>query len=146
MGSRAVHALLIVLASLGAVLASCSSDSKAPPTTAPNDDGGRDANRPAIDPGDGSTPPTCQQECEAQHPTAVPKDEAINGCWADHCASPCVDQEPGDAGHPGKCKAPVVTISAACDNCTTTYCCAAWDDCFNDPECAALNACYQQCD
>lgn len=148
-------AFLVLAASGGAVgvvalFSGCSDDPTPPPA-----DAGADreptANRPVRPEEDGAPPASCRAQCAEAHPTGVPKDEAIDACWKASCAAPCVEEQPDDGGvdgaapDAGTCVSPVVTVSLACDACTTASCCASWDDCFQDPECAALNACYQQC-
>jgi hypothetical protein len=159
MSSRTLGAFFF-LATLGGAFATsvaaggCSDDEKTAPADAGSERGAPDANRPAR-PGDDAAPPkSCREECEEAHPTALPKDEAINSCWETFCGSPCIEATPPDSGlaadgaapDGGTCISPVVTISLACDECTNTFCCTAWDGCFQDAECSALNACYQTCE
>ena len=101
-----------------------------------------------------ATNPTCIELCRQDHRSAVAKDEAVVACWESRCEAPCVlgertdagaMEDAGDAGSGPSCTSEVITPSLACDQCTRTSCCDAWDACFQDPECAALNACYQAC-
>ena len=139
--------LVLVLGSAGL---GCSGDDPSPPHDAGRESSPPDANRPAPPEPDAS-PKTCREQCQEAHPAGVPRDEAVNACWAMHCSEPCVEEMPGDGGRDdgatdgGACVSPVVTVSASCDECTNRSCCAEWDGCFQEPECAALNACYQQC-
>jgi hypothetical protein len=160
MSSRAFGALVVVSilsAAMATTAGGCSDDEMKP---APADAGGAamaDANRSPPPEGDPATPKTCYELCEEAHPTAVPKDEAINSCWETFCDAPCIKELPGDGGISadasegvttdggGACVSPVVTVSESCDECTRSFCCGSWDACFQDPECSALNACYQQC-
>jgi len=154
MSSRTLAALIILSTSTGALVAgsglTACSDDPTPATDAGAESSIPDANRPAP-PETDARPKTCREQCEEAHPTGLPRDEAVNSCWDTHCVGPCIDQIPADGGidgaapDGGTCTSPVVTISLACDQCTNTFCCAAWDGCFQEPECAALNACYQQC-
>ncbi len=156
MSSRALAVFLILSTSTGALalasaMTGCSEDEPRA-----NGDGGTDgsmeANRPAA-PETDARPKTCREQCEEAHPAGLPRDEAVDSCWDTHCRNPCIEgvvddggiAEGGAAPDGGTCASPVVTISLACDECTNTFCCAAWDECFQEPECAALNACYQDC-
>lgn len=105
----------------------------------------------------------CRARCRADHPNAIPKEDAIDRCWAERCAGPCVDQnsdfdgggDPGDGGADagggdaaggGVCgTADPSGISAACDRCTDARCCDAWKACFDDSDCAAYDYCYGAC-
>ena len=152
---RGVH-LLVCGPALGLVLVfgssglACSGDEPSPPGAAGHESSPPDANRPAP-PDTDAAPKTCREQCREAHPVGVPKDEAVNECWALHCNGPCLEGTNEDAGPDGAsadggaCVSPVVTVSASCDECTNSFCCTEWDGCFQEPECAALNACYQQC-
>ena len=156
MSSRVLGALLVLAASGGAAFASalfsgCSDDAPPAPVDAGAESAPPDANRSAR-PEDSAAPKSCREQCAEAHPTGLPKDEAIDSCWKAFCTDPCIEELTADGGGAGgaapdggTCVSPVVTVSLACDECTTTSCCASWDDCFQDPECTALNACYQQC-
>lgn len=156
MSSRVLGALLVLATSGGgfgasALFSGCSDDAAPAPVDAGAESAPPDANRPPR-PEDSAAPKSCRDECAEAHPTGLPKDEAINSCWRTFCSDPCIEELPADGGgvdgaarDGGTCVSPVVTVSLACDDCTSTSCCASWDDCFQDPECIALNACYQQC-
>jgi len=153
MSSRAISALVLLaggLFGLANAIAGCSDEEPTSAADAGIEAAGPDANRPA--PPDVDVPSlTCEERCREAHPAGVAKDEAVSSCWDTHCTGPCIEQLPGDGGTDGAapdggtCVSPVVTVSAACDECTNTFCCTEWDVCFQEPECAALNACYQQC-
>lgn len=155
MSSRRFGALVLListlLASAMSAVTGCSDDGKASSADASTEGAARDAPRP--EPENDATLTTCREDCQAAHASGVPKDEAINACWETYCRGPCVDGQPSEAGvladgaapDGGTCTSPVITISLSCDECTNTFCCAAWDACFQDPTCTNLNACYQGC-
>lgn len=160
MSSRELGALLILststIAGMVAIGTAGCSDHAAVPADAGTESSSR-ANRPAP-PETDAEPSTCEKQCEEAHPKGLLKDEAINSCWKTYCREPCLERMPDDGGiapdgaapdgaapDVGTCVSPVVTISLACDECTTASCCIPWDGCFQDSECTALNACYQQC-
>ena len=155
MSSRALFVVLTPLVGAGAIVTlggGCSEDAATtPPSDAAADQTRSDGNRPPPAAGDAADK-TCRQECAEAHPTAVAKDDVVNACWETHCRAPCVEGKPGDGGvtdgaapDGGTCTLPVITVSLSCDECTNTFCCAAWDTCFQDSECTELNACYQRC-
>lgn len=158
MSSRALGAGF-VLAALGGALAlsltssGCSDDDAPDAGDAGAETRAPDANRAPPAGEDGAAPKPCRQACEEAHPTGLAKDEAINSCWETFCVDPCIEELALDGGvvadgaapDGGTCRAPVITISLVCDQCTNTSCCASWDGCFEDAECTALNACYQEC-
>jgi hypothetical protein len=88
----------------------------------------------------------CVAACEAKYPGGTDKSKMIDQCWADHCSA-CQTMKPGSFYTPtsGACQAGVYTWSADCSQCTTDWCCWAWDMCFSDAECKALNACTVAC-
>lgn len=147
-------ASMLVATGLGSAIAGCSTDDTKVAAGDSGADATPEATRSPPPPDEASTPKTCRELCEEAHPTALPKDEAVNSCWEMNCSGPCIEETTtptdggtdGDGGaDAGACLSPVVTISESCDQCTILRCCAAWDGCFQDPECSALNACYQKC-
>jgi hypothetical protein len=103
---------------------------------------------------DASPPPkkdvaACVAACEAKYPGGAAKSQMIDQCWADHCGA-CqnmptsgVTLKTPTSG--ASCQTGVYTPSADCSQCTTDWCCWAWDMCFNDAECTALNTCSVAC-
>lgn len=173
MPNRRSYRLFVALACGGMVagsssfaISACSSSSDA--GGGGGDSGGIDATneqRPPVEASDVDsstiTPAQCKASCKADHPNAVPKEDAIDKCWADNCMAPCIDQsgdfDAGDAGDDGGdggaadagglvCGTTVQSgVTALCDRCTEAFCCTAWRGCFTDPDCAAYDKCFAKC-
>ncbi|MDB5216616.1 MAG: hypothetical protein JWO86_4543 [Myxococcaceae bacterium] len=149
----------------GFAISACSSSTTTPAATDTTDaalDAPRDTNRPAVDSStdtDSSTTPQTQAEClaacDAKHPNAVAKDNAIGTCWDTNCKGPCVDDpatafDAGsdaaiDAGPNPLCGTGAQSFSADCDNCTTTFCCTSWAGCFGEMDCSDYDTCLGTC-
>lgn len=172
MSSRIALALsFVALAAASATgFAACSSSDT---TGTASTDAGSDATRPSTPKSDGGggggdaggepTRDECIAACESKHAAGLAKDKAIDTCWSQSCKGPCIDgngmfdagipdagDDAGDAaaagdGGAGQCKNGVETGDDACNDCTSAFCCGAWDGCFDDQDCAALNECRSAC-
>lgn len=166
MSSRSSILLFLVFAGTAATsFAACSSET----TVVEASDAGNDAAKPSTpksDAGGGSdaggteTRDECLAACETKHAAGLTKDKAIDTCWAQSCKAPCIDgtgtfdagtvdagDDAGDGGDAGagQCKNGVETGDQACNDCTSAFCCGAWDGCFDDQDCADLNDCRSAC-
>jgi hypothetical protein len=91
-------------------------------------------------------PTACIAACEAKYPGGATKAKTIDKCWADNCGS--CQAVKGVTLYPAAnnaCQTGVYTLAATCSQCTSDWCCWAWDACFGDAECKSLNACTNAC-
>lgn len=103
----------------------------------------------------------CFARCQAAHPGAVARYDAIDVCWDKSCKGPCLDLTgefdaggaPGDGGPRGEndggtnlCGTIVSSaVDRACDDCTETFCCPSWKGCYDDADCLDYNRCVNTC-
>jgi hypothetical protein len=160
----AFTAASLLLASGAFAISACSSTTAVGGDTTP--DGSADAtpdrkvgaDAAEVDSGTPLTPAQCQAQCQADHPNAVAKENAIDTCWTANCQAPCIDQSGGfDAGPDAAvdggadaggdvCGTQVSSgVDLTCDQCTNAFCCTSWQGCFNDPDCTAYDKCLGDC-
>jgi hypothetical protein len=164
-------AALLLAVGAGVGISACSSSTDAgTPAAEGGADSGVDSSRikvdaappPVEDAAVAETPEQCLARCDKTFPTSVPKYDAIDTCWAANCKPSCVDQngmfDAGDVdggfdgggavndGGTNLCGTEVVSgVDRACDDCTTAYCCPAWQGCYADKDCLDYNTCVNDC-